>query len=316
VSNVVPTLTYGRNRAGKLSPDRDNLRGSAALSLTDPLVAPILGCRAATRSILKAIWIASLDEETRQENVPYWAQYRNEVTLGYLPGKLDQLLTAVQPGALDAELADRNQEMLPVLHAFQRRLSDSVQKRFAVFFDGSSLALAARYLLPGTDLFTFTHFDVPGATLDQVVENLLDDYVTLLPSTTSEALLGPHKVAAGGVLQLARELLNGAAADVDPLQWWPQQQHLASLFPLVKMMLAVPASSADNERSFSSASYTLGIRRTRLELETFRAEHRIRRFLVGCADLHSQAGRQRRLDRMNRLLEQYAALVAERLHPQ
>ena len=112
--------------------------------------------------------------------------------------------------------------------------------------------------------FNLTHFDVPAATLDQVVENLLDDYVSLLPSTTPEALLGRHRAAAAGVLQLARELLNGAATDVDPLRWWPQQHHLASLFPLAKMLLAIPASSADNERSFSSASYTMGIRRTPL----------------------------------------------------
>jgi hypothetical protein len=152
--------------------------------------------------------------------------------------------------------------------------------------------------------------------LGRVVENLVDDYILLLPSATPEAVLGAHRTVAIGVLRLARELLNETAADVDPLEWWPQQLLLAPLFPLAKMMLAIPATSADNERSFSSASYTMGIRRTRLELETFRSEHLLRRFLVSAADLFSQAGRQRRLDRMNSLQEQYAELVANRRVPQ
>ena len=57
-------------------------------------------------------------------------------------------------------------------------------------------------------------------------------------------------------------------------------------------MLAVPATSADNERSFSSAGFTLSIRRNRLEVEHFRMEHRIRRFLVAGTSPHEQEGRE------------------------
>jgi len=57
-------------------------------------------------------------------------------------------------------------------------------------------------------------------------------------------------------------------------------------------MLAIPCTSAEDERNFSSAGFTLSERRTRLHVDNFRAEHRIRRYLVGGCSLHEQAGRE------------------------
>ena len=71
------------------------------------------------------------------------------------------------------------------------------------------------------------------------------------------------------------------------------------------MLLQIPASSAENERSFSSASFVLDQRRTRLDLDNFRREHRIRRRL--CAGTTGQ----QKLAIANDLIERYAAAVQE-----
>ena len=65
------------------------------------------------------------------------------------------------------------------------------------------------------------------------------------------------------------------------------------------------------ERSFSSASFTLDLRRYRIDLDHFRSEHRIRRFLTAGASSETEAGRLQRLERVRRLLHHFAELVQE-----
>jgi hypothetical protein len=83
------------------------------------------------------------------------------------------------------------------------------------------------------------------------------------------------------------------------------------LFPLAKMLFAIPATSADNERSFSSASFTLDSRRYRTDIVRFRSEHRIRRFIVAGTNQHTQEGRELRIGRVRRLLQRFASIIAE-----
>jgi hypothetical protein len=78
--------------------------------------------------------------------------------------------------------------------------------------------------------------------------------------------------------------------------------------------LGAPASSADNERAFSSASFTMDNHRYMIDIETFRKEHRVRRFLVSGNDTHSREGRQGRLDKLNRILEGYDSIVNVRIN--
>jgi len=51
--------------------------------------------------------------------------------------------------------------------------------------------------------------------------------------------------------------------------------------------------------------------RGRLDLENFRREHRVRRYLTAGTDPHTQVGRLNRIERLNHLLGRYAAQVAE-----
>lgn len=150
-----------------------------------------------------------------------------------------------------------------------------------------------------------------------MVENLLIDLLELLPPETPENLKALNRQMGAAALELARNELDAADEDLDPLLWWPQHPRLAGLFPLAKMLFAIPAATAEDERSFSSAGFTLDQRRTRLELDNFRREHRIRQFL-----LHSGVTRGRTRegiqDRCHNLLQKYAnrlqqvAAVAER----
>lgn len=240
-----------------------------------------------------------------------FVQFRNKITVAHVPQKLDDLLASIQPGMFDAGLEGSAPIIFPQLRDFQVRLIASMRARFDPIFQSGSLALAARYFLPGGGAFNFAYFNVDATVTDALIENLLDDFVTLLPSTTGPEETQEHRAIAEATLPVARRALDRLDNNVDLLSWWPQQKHLAALFPLVKMLYAIPASSADNERAFSSASYTLGPRRTRLDLEAFRSEHRIRRFIVAGNDGGSHAGRIQRLERVRDLLRHYTDLVAQ-----
>ena len=87
--------------------------------------------------------------------------------------------------------------------------------------------------------------------------------------------------------------------------WWPNHPAYTLLYPVAKMLLQIPDSSAENERSFSSASFILDQRRTRLDIDNFRREHRIRRALV--------AGRsqEEKLQCSNELIQRFAEAIAE-----
>jgi hypothetical protein len=102
-----------------------------------------------------------------------------------------------------------------------------------------------------------------------------------------------------------RDSLDEEPEDEDPLVWWPSHPEYTALFPVAKMLLQIPASSAENERSFSSASFILDQRRTRLDIDNFRREHRIRRAVcVGRTPAE-------KLEFSNGLIERFAGNVAD-----
>jgi hypothetical protein len=252
--------------------------------------------------------------------VTKFAQYRDKVTLAYIPGYIDRLVDQLQPGAVGARMAGRTVGALAALEDFQRCLIESIHERFDRIFDGDSLALRARYLLPGQNLFNFQHFDFDEEVRTAVVNNLVSDAMELLPQLTEEQRVEPavvrrrarQETAARNAIEQARDDLDEEQPEQDPLVWWPRQVHLGVLFPLAKMLFAIPDSSAEDERVFSSAGFTLNQRRTRLDLDNFRREHRIRQFLRGGAAQH-----QTLTDRANRLMHLLGPIAAQRqLQPQ
>ena len=60
-----------------------------------------------------------------------------------------------------------------------------------------------------------------------------------------------------------------------------------------------------------SPSVSLDLRRYRIDIDTFRKEHRLRRFLVSGAPIHTQDGRKLRESRMQKLITRYDDFLAQ-----
>ena len=241
-----------------------------------------------------------------------FVQHRNEITLAYVPGLIDKLISDLARNVFAPKLVGRPAIVLEQVNALQSELVKSIRARYAETFLGGSLALAARSLLPGEGLLRFTNFDVTEQILEEVKENILDDLIALLPSDTPEDEIEDTREAARTVLKLAWKKLSKVGPNAYPLTWWPLQTDLSILFPVAKMLFGIPSSSADNERAFSSASLTLDLHRYRLDIETFRKEHRIRRYFASGSDPHTKVGRDLRITRLNYLLDRYTAETAAR----
>jgi hypothetical protein len=242
-----------------------------------------------------------------------FVQNRNVVTLGYVPGLIDEILTELAPDAFAEHLRDCSAEVRAHANALQLVLVESIKERFGDMFLGGSLALAARSLLPGKDLLIFQNFDVTEQIKSEVMENIVDDALALLPTDTPQDEIEDTRISVGATLRIAFKRLAKLDRKVEILKWMPGQKDLAPIFPLAKMLYGAPSASADNERAFSSASFTLDYHRYRLAIDVFRKEHRLRRYLVSGTDLHSKAGREARLLHLNQLLNDYDSLVNRRI---
>lgn len=229
-------------------------------------------------------------------------QHKSKVTLAYVPKMIDDLVEQLRPGSFNARLQGCAPGTLAASEAFQVALVTSLKTRFADVFNGDSLALAARHFLPGKDLFTFQHFPLAGDVLEVVRDNIISDVIELLPRGTSARQQELFSTMARLSLEGSREELDALDPTVDSLEFWPQHPNYTVLFPVAKMYLQIPASSAENERSFSSASFILDPRRTRVELDNFRREHRLRRFLLSGNPQFTAQG----------LMERYAIAVEDR----
>jgi hypothetical protein len=237
-----------------------------------------------------------------------FVQKKDEVTLAYVPKKIDELVASLAPGSFSEmlrECADSD-AVIREVEAFQKCLIGSIKDRFGDTFNGDSLAMAARMFLPGPNLFQFDNIETPKDFIEVIKENIIGDYGELLPenmpANEREMAIGMAK----GALNYSRLLLDQADPDTDPLEWWPAHQQFSSIYHVVKMYFQIPASSAENERSFSSAGFILDERRTRVGLNNFRSEHRIRRAIC------SSSSPGQRAKRSNDLIQRFAALVKER----
>jgi len=242
-------------------------------------------------------------------------QHRSKVTLAYIPQNLDRLITQLAPGSFFTRLLGRSEGVLPLVEAFQSALTSSIRKRFGWIFEKRSLPLAAAYLLPGPNRLSFANFEVNDEVKESIKAQILDDLLSLLPISWTAEQKERRRRTADATLSEARADLDGVADTTDPLSWWPQQAALGTLFDVARMYLAIPASTADDERVFSSAGFTLNARRTRLDLDNFRREHRVRQFVASGTSLNEQAGRNRRLELTRTLMQQVGALQLQRQRP-
>jgi hypothetical protein len=244
-------------------------------------------------------------------------QYRNRVTTAFIPHLLDDLVAQLAPGTFAQRLLGRAQGVLAQVEVFQSHLVAGIRRRFADVFTEGSIALAAAYLLPGPNPLQFANFPFEGGLEESVINRILDDVIALMPPDSTQQQKLRRRALAASALAEARAVLDEEDPSVDPLKWWPSHGDYRSLFDAVKMYLAIPASTADNERVFSSAGFLLNQRRTRLNLDNFRRESRIRQYITTGNDSTSAVGRQARLKGARTLMERLQEeQLARAQHPE
>lgn len=226
-------------------------------------------------------------------------QVLSRPTLAYVPGYVDDLIDAVSFDRVD--VGDVALSVLRSIRTFCDGLIRSIKERFQPYFEADSLALAARLFIPGRDRMAFKHFAVTGETLAVLHDNVLDDAISLASDEDRADL----KLLLPGQIKLAAQRMDSFDSSVDPLVYWPRSDTFYLLLPMIKMLLAVPATSAEAERAFSSAGFTLEPRRSNLDVDNFRREHLVRRFLVSEAP-NSRAAAHNRTDRCEALINKYS----------
>lgn len=115
---------------------------------------------------------------------------------------------------------------------------------------------------------------------------------TLSHTHTSQRLQRPTRALLDAQLQALRAELEGNKDyldqdTTDALQWWSEQGRgaIAILCPVARMYLAIPCSTADVERSWSSAAF-LSVGRARLLPKNLERQMVIRDWILECARTH------------------------------
>jgi hypothetical protein len=180
-----------------------------------------------------------------------FVQYRDKVTLAYIPRWIDRLVSQLSPGAFAARMFGRAPGVLELLEVFQSCLIASIRARFADTFTGKSLALAGLMFIPGPARFVFTNFALDQGVLTAVRDNMLDDLVELLPPDMAPDLKEIHKTMASAAINLARNLLDRTPEEEHPLHWWPSagswglsSPWQGSYLPFRRLQLTMSAFSA------------------------------------------------------------------------
>jgi hypothetical protein len=228
-----------------------------------------------------------------------FVQSNSTVTLAHVPHLVNDLVSKLAPDAFTRHLVGRHESVAAKLNAFQRALVASIRERYGEMFSTPSLARVASLFLPGMRYRDFNNF--PNENEEELVAlakaRVAEDAAELVSPERRERTFRNATFAINDL----RDDLDGLDPNLpenNPLRWIPLNCDDRVLFPVAKLYLAIPATSAQDERNFSSAGFTLSRLRTRMDIDNFRKEHRIRCFLtVGGADGSSQEGRAERTRR-------------------
>lgn len=234
-----------------------------------------------------------------------FVQNRDAVTLAHVPHLIDELVTKLAPNAFTQHLISCAEGVVNAMNAFQAALVTSIKNRYEPMFNTASLARTAAFFLPGRlyrDFANFPNDDEDDIVL-QIKERLASDAADLLPPNDPkrERTARRARAAVDDIREDLDELDPTDNAN-DPLIWIPLHSKLPVLFPIAMLYLAIPSTSSEDERNFSSAGITLDKLRSRMDIENFRLEHRIRRYLTAGSDAQSQDGRKLRQIRVKKLI--------------
>ena len=201
---------------------------------------------------------------------------KNKPTLCYLPRRVDELID--QLDSMDFSHNDVSKSTQSTLDVILESFVASVKKRFGGVFTGDSIALACARMCPGESLLEFKHFDVSVEEKDVLFNNMVDDAM-LLVDEGADISDGNVEEACRFMLSHAIKKLGSNGTARDPLLWWQSQVFFSFLYPFVKMLFAIPATSCEAERSFSCAGF-LTNHRNNLGENLLPKEFRIRQYLL------------------------------------
>ncbi len=245
-----------------------------------------------------------------------FVQQREAVTLAHVPRLIDELVTSLAANSFNASLVGCADGVVAAMNTFQAALVDSIKARYSPMFNSASLARTASFFLPGRRYRDFVNF--PNADEDRIVQD-----VRIRIATDAAALTPGRQNVRDRLLRSLEDIradLDDLDADMEPLSWFPLECETRSIFPIAMLYLSIPSTSAEDERNFSSAGVTLDKLRSRLDIDNFRYEHRVRRYLTAGSEAQSQEGRQLRQLRAETLLnifsERYPAAAAPGPAPQ
>jgi hypothetical protein len=180
----------------------------------------------------------------------------NGVILGKVPAKIQGLLAGLV-----------NQEYdLPLAKEIKQILRDSIQTRLHDVYKEPQLPLLGAALDPEYGNLQFISEELRSAVRTRLFKEAVDLYHQ--PPFNSE---GVSNAEISAQLNSLYELFeNGTEDRGDPLDFWNQRlTRFSLLIPLVQMILCIPPTSTESERSFSSTSY---IQRGRSQLGPVKLE--------------------------------------------
>lgn len=174
-------------------------------------------------------------------------QRKTSPTFCYLPFWVDNLVTRIKGVAKGMP-----REFMVVAET----MIELVEEKFDWVFEKHSLALAASLLLPGHSLNALEHFKLKESVITSAEERLLHE--ALLMADPDADLIEAEKASLRIYFTPMRSRLLSASPQISPLAWWAENSKDRTLFQKVaRVLLAIPASTAENERVFSSSAFVL-----------------------------------------------------------
>lgn len=231
-------------------------------------------------------------------------EYRNLPTLCCLPSALDALVSGLSVPP-ETDWFGLSHTVLQHARRFQSDLKGFIMSRFAWVFEANSLALAAALFVPGLCNFGYANFVVNEETKNMVITNCIDDLKRLCPGELSTIQLTLQAASLNAALEIVKQ--SPPVAQEDILLYWTKTGPLVpSVVSLVKMLMAIPATSCESERCFRSAGLVMRPERTNLTQENFRRECRLRNWFGVRAEADSAPeARKKKLDKAKKLLEKF-----------
>jgi len=163
-------------------------------------------------------------------------------------------------------------------------LRASAETRFETLFNSVTLPSLASAIDPCTGHLSFLSLELRNAVWERVLEDAVD-LLSNEPAPAADSIIFSKDTLRGLIaavrLTFETRLYNekdGPLFAGDPLDWW-RRQGLPQLWPLAKMLLAIPAANASAERTFSDSGF-LAEGREHMHMDTLEMLSIVRHYLV------------------------------------